>query len=228
MSARRIDTPGAGLEFTRERAWQVAAVLLVATSLHVVPQWLSSWIDPALSMIALMVIDAAVVAAVLRSSRSWRVAAALVLVFAVVILSRQQNLVALPSVLLNVLATAAFGLSLRRGRTPLIHVIAAYAMEPDPVEPDFARYLRRLTAAWALFFGAMAVACAVLALVAPFAWWSLFANVLSWPLIGAMFCLEYLVRRVLFPHLPDHTPLQTIASTLAFPRLAAAKSAQPR
>jgi uncharacterized membrane protein len=64
----------------------------------------------------------------------------------------------------------------------------------------------------------MAAAAALLALAAPFAWWSLFANVLSWPLIGAMFVADYLVRRFAFPHLPAHTPLQTIASVLSFPR----------
>ncbi len=36
-------------------------------------------------------------------------------------------------------------------------------------------------------------------LYAPFEWWSLFVNVLSWPLIGVMFAAEWLVRRVAFP-----------------------------
>jgi uncharacterized membrane protein len=74
-----------------------------------------------------------------------------------------------------------------------------------------------VTAAWVVFFLALAAASAVLALAAPFAWWSLFVNVLSWPLIGLMFVAEYGYRRLRHPHLPAHTPLQTIASALAFP-----------
>lgn len=217
MSAPRDETMPAPLVFNRKRGWQIVTVMLVATSLHVVPQLLARWIDPALSMVALMVIDALVFAAVVRSGGSWRAVGVLAVMFAVVYVSRQQNLVALPSIALNLAAASIFGLTLRGGRTPMIHAIAAWAMEPEPVSAEFARYLRRQTQAWMIFFFLMAVACFVLAVAAPFEWWSLFANVLSWPLIGAFFCGEYLIRRTWFRNLPDHTPLQTIASALAYP-----------
>jgi len=164
-----------------------------------------------------MLVDALVFATLIRSKGTLRFAGLLAVMFVVIYVSHQQNVVALPSVAFNALIALVFVLSTRGGRTPVILAIATWAMAPDPVKPDFQQYLRTLTLAWAGFFVAMGVVSAVLALWAPFSWWSLFANVLSWPLIGAFFCGEYLVRRVWFPHLPGHTPLQTIASALAYP-----------
>ena len=218
MNARQDD----GSEFSplapdRKRVWQIATLFLVAVSLHVVPQLLREWIDPALSMLALMLVDSLVFAGLTRSKGTLRFAALIAVMFIVVYISRQQNVVALPSIVFNALIALVFGLTLRQGRTPMIHAIAAWAMAPEPVTPAFASYLRKQTLAWSIFFVVMALACAVLALAAPFAWWSLFANVLTWPLIGAFFCGEYLVRRIWFPDLPDHTPLQTMSSALAYP-----------
>jgi uncharacterized membrane protein len=210
-------TPPKPLLLDRRRAWQIVTILVVAISLHVVPQLLREWIDPALSMVALMLVDALTFAALTRSKGTLRLAGVIALMFVVVYISRQQNLVALPSIAFNALIATVFALTLRRGRTPMIQAIAAWAMAPEPMTPAFAHYLRGQTLAWTIFFALMALACAVLALAAPFSWWSLFANVLSWPLIGAFFCTEYLIRRRWFPHLPDHTPLQTIASALAYP-----------
>jgi uncharacterized membrane protein len=205
------------LTFDRRRAWTVVTLLVIAISLHVVPQLLRDLIDPGFSMVALMLVDALAFAGLVRSRASWRLVGLVAVMFAVVYISRQQNLVALPSIALNAMIAIVFGLTLRRGRTPLIVAIATWAMAPEPMTPEFASYLRRQTHAWTIFFALMTLTCAVLALAAPFSWWSLFANVLSWPLIGAFFCGEYLIRRIWFPHLPDHTPLQTIGSAMAYP-----------
>lgn len=229
MNARQDEArPMEPLTFDRRRAWQVVTILVVAISLHVVPQLLRGWVDPALSMVALMLVDALGFALLLRSRKTLRLAGVIAVMLVIVYISRQQNLVALPSVAFNVLIGLVFGLSLRRGKTPLIHEIAAWSMAPEPVTPEFAHYLRRQTQAWTIFFALVAITCAVLALAAPFAWWSLFANVLSWPLIGAFFCIEYLIRRTFFPHLPDHTPLQTIGSALAYPGEAMRKAFERR
>jgi len=218
VNARPDDAEQArALILDRRRAWHVTTLLAVAVSLHVVPQMLREWIAPGLSMVALMLVDALVFATLVRSRNTLRLAGLIALMFAVVYISRRQNLVALPSIALNAVLALGFALTLRRGRTPMIHAIAEWALAPEPVTPEFARYLRRLTQAWMVFFILMALACAVLALAAPFWWWSFFSNVLSWPLIGAFFCGEYLVRRIGFPHLPPHTPLQTISSALAYP-----------
>jgi uncharacterized membrane protein len=216
------------LTFDRRRAQQVVTLLVIAVSLHVVPQLLDDWIDPGLSMVALMLVDALTFAAIVRSKGSLRLVGVIGLMFVVVYVSRQQNLVALPSIALNTLLATVFALTLRRGRTPLIHAIASWAMAPEPVTDEFAHYLRRQTQAWMILFIGMALTCFVLAAAAPFSWWSLFANVLSWPLIGAFFCGEYLIRRTFFPHLPDHTPLQTMGSALAYPGEAMRKAFERR
>lgn len=208
------------LRFEWRHAWQIAAVLFVSLSLHWIPKALSPWLDPALSMAALMVFDALIVATLARSSRSWRTTALLGILLLLVYLSRRHEFVALPSIVLNLGVAAVFGITLLPGRTPLIVAMVTHALGNSAVDAEFARYLRRLNVAWCLFFVAMAITCAVLAFFAPFSWWSLFANVLSWPLIAAMFVLEYGVRRWFFPQLPAHTPLQTIVSALAYPAAA--------
>lgn len=208
---------GKPLVMDRRRAWQIVILLTMAVSLHVIPQLLSQWFEPALSMVALMLIDATVFAILARSGATVRVMLAVGLMFVVVWWSRLHHLVALPSIGLNLMMAAVFGLTLRPGRTPLIEQIAAWSMAPEPMPADFARYLRGQTLAWTILFALMGLTSAVLAVAAPFAWWSLFVNVLSWPLIGGFFLLEYVIRRIWFRHLPDHTPLQTMASALAWP-----------
>jgi len=58
----------------------------------------------------------------------------------------------------------------------------------------------------------------VLILYAPFEWWSLFVNVLMWPLVGMMFAVEWMVRRFAFKELPPHTPLHIVARIVAYQR----------
>ena len=87
-------TPPKPLLLDRRRAWQIVTILVVAISLHVVPQLLREWIDPALSMVALMLVDALTFAALTRSKGTLRLAGVIALMFVVVYISRQQNLVA--------------------------------------------------------------------------------------------------------------------------------------
>lgn len=213
----------------------IAIVLAVSVSLHVVPQALKGWIDPAWTMAALMVVDALVVALLARTMGALRTLLLLVLLFGAVVLTRQQSVVALPSLLLYLTLAGAFAFTLRRGQEPVI-VRIARASHPEEFTPAFERYLRGLTAAWAVFFALSALLTVTLSLYAPFAWWSLFANILSWAAMAAMFVGEYLLRRWLRPDLPAHTPLQTLASTMAYgigrrpaaPATTADAASQPR
>ncbi|HEU0201963.1 MAG TPA: hypothetical protein VFR86_16220 [Burkholderiaceae bacterium] len=206
------------IQFDRRRLLRVLAVLAVSVSLHIVPQWLKAHIDPAWTMIALMIADALIFALLAHSGGSLRVAVVLAVLFAITYWSRQNHFVALPSILINLLLAAAFGFSLRRGHMPMIARVAANVMGSAAIKGRYAAYLRGVTIAWTVFFLVMAAISAALAALAPFAWWSLFANVLSWPIVGLMFIAEYAVRRVGFRDLPAHTPLQTLAATLALPR----------
>lgn len=95
------------------------------------------------------------------------------------------------------LLTIGFGRTLATGRVPMISGFAQRIH--GCLAPELARYTRGATLAWTLFFGAMLGTSLLLFVAAPIRWWSVFANLLTPVLIGAMFLLEYLVRRRLPP-----------------------------
>ncbi|HKO67734.1 MAG TPA: hypothetical protein VJU53_08010 [Burkholderiaceae bacterium] len=192
----------------------VGAIAL-STALHVVPQLLRDSVDPAWSMLVLMTLDACVVALIVRSRTALLVGILLAVLLGITVLSHQQLLAALPSIALNLMLAGVFAVTLRRGETPLIVQIAEL---DGPVAPNFGRYLQRLTLAWAIFFAAMAALSLLLMLYAPFEWWSLFVNVLTWPLIAAMFVVEWPLRVVCFRKLPRHTPLYIATRIFAYQR----------
>lgn len=197
----------------------LSAAIVISTSLHVVPQLLRELVDPAWSMLLLMVLDACVVAAIVRSKTAIFTGVMLGLLFAATTLLHQQVLAALPSIGLNLILAAGFAATLRRGETPLIVRIELIDSSRD-LSPEFARYLRGLTQAWTVFFLVNAAVCLLLILFAPFSWWSLFSNVLTWPLIAGMFAAEWIVRRIAFPQFPPHTPLGIAAKIFAYQRVA--------
>ena len=55
-------------------------------------------------------------------------------------------------------------------------------------------YTRAVTLAWAIFFAVAAAISALLFAFASIAVWSLFVNLLMWPLVAAMFLIEYAIR----------------------------------
>jgi len=97
-----------------------------------------------------------------------------------------------------------FGRSLLRRREPLC---TTFASQLHPVmHPQLRRYTHRLTQVWTAFFFSMAAVSLVLFLFAPIGAWSLFANLLTLPLVVLVFLVEYAVRiRVLPPE--DHLGL---------------------
>ena len=210
----------AAVDSSTHRIWRVAAIAIVlSTALHIVPQLLRDVVNPAWSMLGLMIVDAAMVALLVRSRTALVIGVVLSMLLGATVLTHQQLLAALPSIALNLMMAGLFGATLRRHETPLIVRIAE--LDQGALPPDFARYLRALTQAWTIFFVAMAALSLILMLYAPFEWWSLFVNVLTWPLIGAMFAIEWVVRRIAFKALPAHTPLRIMAKVLAYQRHAA-------
>lgn len=93
-----------------------------------------------------------------------------------------------------------FGRTLLPGRQALITLLATRARGDLP--PELLGYTRRVTLAWTLFFALIAILSLLLFMFAPLAVWSLFANVLTMPLVALMFVAEYAVRRVSHRHLP--------------------------
>jgi uncharacterized membrane protein len=111
-------------------------------------------------------------------------------------------------VVINVFLCALFGLTLRPGGEPLITRFAR--LEHDVLPPDVARYTRRLTVLWTLFFAAVAAITVALWLDASRTAFSLFVNVIDWVLLAVFLVGEYLYRRVRFPmydHKPPHAVL---------------------
>jgi uncharacterized membrane protein len=105
----------------------------------------------------------------------------------------------------NLALAAFFGRSLLAGCEPLISQLSRIAHGGVITEARL-RYTRGVTFAWTLFFLASAAVSSLLFLFAPPATWSVFANVLTAPLIATAYLGEYLVRcRVLPPE--DRTGL---------------------
>ncbi len=103
---------------------------------------------------------------------------------------------------------AVFAHSLQPGRTPLVTILARRIR--GPLVPEIARYTRRVTQAWCLFFGGQLVVSAGLFLFAPVSVWSLFVNVLDGPSVLLMFAAEYAVRRVHLRDQPHMSPLALV------------------
>jgi len=101
-----------------------------------------------------------------------------------------------------------FGRSLLPGREPLCTVFAT--MVRGPLQPPVARYTRQVTIAWTVFFAAMIAISALLFALAPVTAWSVFANLLSMPLVAAMFIAEYAVRQRVLPDLPRTHVLESL------------------
>jgi len=105
-----------------------------------------------------------------------------------------------------------FARTLLPGREPLVTAIARFMHGTIP--PEVERYTRRVTVAWCGFFAGMAAASIALAAFAPVPVWSLFSNVLSYPLVGLMFAGEYAIRRRRFPdyrHVPPAALVRRMA-----------------
>ncbi len=90
-----------------------------------------------------------------------------------------------------------FGVTLIAPRQPLCTAIAAL-LHPR-MTPLVARYTRQVTVAWTIFFTAMVGVSVILFAAAPVEVWSVFANLLTFPLVGLMFVVENEVRKRVIP-----------------------------
>ena len=107
----------------------------------------------------------------------------------------------IPHAAIYVALLGLFARTLRPGHEPLITRLARRVHGKLP--PQLRAYTRRLTAAWCVFFAAQIVASALLFRFASLSHWSLFVNVLNFPLLALMFIGEYayrLMRHRDFPH----------------------------
>lgn len=103
----------------------------------------------------------------------------------------------------NLALATLFGRSLLGGGEALITQLDR-AVHPGPTSERKRRYTRQATLAWTLFFLSNALISAVLWLFAPQATWSVFANLLSMPLLAGMFVAEHIWRMFALP--PEERP----------------------
>jgi len=127
---------------------------------------------------------AVVASAVLLAALTWRTARFVNLLYPV------------PSVIVYAALTWLFGRTLVTGREALVTRLARHVHGTLP--DDITAYTRQVTWAWCLLFGAMAVASLLLFAFGPLETWSLFVNVLTFPLIAGMFVVEYCYRVLRF------------------------------
>ena len=205
----------------RAARWPLAAtvVALMCVALYAVPLLLADRVDPRVSLLALMALDAACVALLARTALSLWACVALGALVALAAIGRGTGAFALPSVLGFGALALGFGATLRPGAEPLVTAIARGVHGPRTT-PALERYTRGLTLAWAAWFAALALGSALLAALASFATWSLVVNLLSWPLILGLCVGEWVFRRACFPELPRSTPAQTMHAALRFGALA--------
>jgi uncharacterized membrane protein len=175
----------------------VAAALAYEALVHwAVVSGRSVWFGP------LLALTPALAGALLLSLRArrptflaaWLLAAGLALTLAFAHApARWANLLyPLPSTAIYLLLLWVFARTLAPGREALVTRLArrVHGSLPD----DITSYTRRVTWAWSLFFAAMAAGSVTLFAFASLEAWSLFANVMSLPLIASMFVAEYAYR----------------------------------
>lgn len=97
---------------------------------------------------------------------------------------------------------AGFALTLRPGHEPLI---TAMARRLHGLTPEMARYTRKVTIAWSLFFAMQLTLSVVLFCFAPLTVWSFFVNILDMPMVALFFAAEIAVRRRCLPDAPRHS-----------------------
>lgn len=102
------------------------------------------------------------------------------------------------SVALPALALSAFVFSLRPGQTALITRIARQIQGPLP--PPLERYTRRLTIFWSVVIAALIAVELLLALSAHPQTWSSYANGYAYAILGVIFAVEYIYRRLRYRH----------------------------
>jgi len=131
------------------------------------------------------------------------------------------QLLFLPPVLINGFMAWLFGHTLLPGRTPLIERVVHAMHGPDAtdVTAEVIAYARGVTQAWAGLFVILTAANFLLAALArpggllssagldpgvsvSLGMWSLFANVLNYVIVAALFVAEFVVRRRRFPQSP--------------------------
>lgn len=184
-------------------ALMLAALALWAVSAHLA----SAGIGPADLRVAVAVTPLCVAGAVLawQVTRPWLAVGALTVAVALALASSWGALRThlpwlyyLQHLGVHLALAAWFARSLAPGRIPMVSAMARLIARA-PLTPRALRYTRAVTWAWALFLVGNAAASTLLFAWAPVAVWSVYANLLTAPLIAVFFGLELAVRVCVLP-----------------------------
>lgn len=104
-----------------------------------------------------------------------------------------------PPVLIPASLLLIFGQSLRPGAAPLVTRIATI-MRGGALPEDLRQYTRAVTQLWCIVFVLLSASAVCFALWATPDAWSLMTNVIHYLVIGAVFVLEFLYRRIRYRH----------------------------
>lgn len=122
----------------------------------------------------------------------------------------------------NTLLGIGFGRTLAPGRTPMVTFFASLVQRQ--MSPALLRYTRYATLAWTVFFILMVLLSLLLFAFGSLETWSVFANLLTMPLVLAMFAGEFALR---FRYLPPQDRAGILATIQAC-RLASLHQAHER
>lgn len=157
-----------------------------------------------------------IVVALLARAQGTGTRVLLAFALAAIVVSWQREpalLLFLPPAAINVAMGLIFATTLRRGGEPLISRYARAERGGGALPADLARYTRRLTVVWSTYFFLAAAVGVLLAVFAPLAVWSTFANVVSYVLVAVLFVGEHAFRTRRFAHY-DHASLLRLLRTV--------------
>jgi uncharacterized membrane protein len=158
--------------------------------------------DRRLQWLALVWLLGVSLAAALRQGRAWAWIAwiaAGAMCWWLVVEGRGLYALYVPAAAIPAALGLLFAGSLRVGQVPLITRIATL-MHEGSLPEDLVRYTRQVTLLWALVCASLFLSAVLLAWLAPAEIWSLMTNVVHYGVLGAVFVLEYLWRRLRFRH----------------------------
>lgn len=95
-------------------------------------------------------------------------------------------------VLISVVFLISFAGSLR-GPMPIVERFAR--MQVSDLRPEEQRYCRSVTIVWSVFFVMNGITAALLAWLAPVAWWAAYTGLIAYVLMGLLGASEYVVRK---------------------------------
>ncbi|AKX59616.1 hypothetical protein AKN88_06510 [Thiopseudomonas alkaliphila] len=116
---------------------------------------------------------------------------AVLLFCAVVIWQKEQSWLLWYPVIINSLLAVFFANSLIHG-TPIIERLARLT-EPD-LPPSGIIYTRKVTQVWLVFFIVNGLVAAILTVLAPLSWWTLYNGLIAYVLMGCLMAGEWFVR----------------------------------